>query len=167
MKSLLQSASDISTNYSPTKKPLSAYLGLVGIYSLWTGILMICEAKRPTRLSSLSAEELIVSAIATHKLSRLITKDRVTSPFRAPFAKFVESEGAGEIEDDARGEGMQKAVGELITCPFCMSPWVAAGIATGWAVSPRIARASCGIFAAVGIAHFLHHAYVALSEKHS
>ena len=63
--------------------------------------------------------------IATHKLSRLITKDWVTSPFRAPFTKFKEADGVGEVTEEARGTGMQQAIGELVTCPWCVGPWVA------------------------------------------
>lgn len=42
-------------------------------------------------------------------------KDPVTSPFRAPFAVYEESTGAGEVRETPRGTGMQKALGELFT----------------------------------------------------
>ena len=35
------------------------------------------------------------------------------------------------MEEEVRGKGAQKAVGELITCPFCIDMWVATGLVAG------------------------------------
>ncbi len=72
--------------------------------------------------------DLVLMGVATHKLSRLITKDRVTSFARAPFTRYEEPAGHGEIEEHARGTGMRRAVGQLLTCPYCISQWVAGGL---------------------------------------
>src|SRR6266568_6180594 len=53
---------------------------------------------------------------------RLITKDPVTSPLRAPFTVFEGQEGQAELKEEVRGHGARKAVGELVTCPFCSIP---------------------------------------------
>lgn len=44
-------------------------------------------------------------ALATAHLSRLITKDSVTSVLRAPFARFEEPAGEGEVNEEAVGSG--------------------------------------------------------------
>lgn len=167
MAAHIESPAALTDGYAGKDTPLASYAILAGLYSLWTGSLLLAESRKPTGLSGLSANELLLLGVATHKLSRLIAKDRVISPLRAAFTRFDKSAGAGELEEDARGEGMQKAIGQLITCPFCMSPWVAAALATGWAVAPRATRIVCGMMAIVGVSHFLHHAYVALEEEHS
>lgn len=51
-------------------------------------------------------------------LPRLITKDLVTAPLRAPLVKFKEETGEGEVEEQScREGGIEEAVGDLLTCP--------------------------------------------------
>lgn len=96
--------------------PLAAFSILVGLYGAsFAGFLLAMrETGRPlpenTRLG-----DLLLLGVATHKVSRLITKDWVTSPLRAPFTEYHGSDGAGEVSDKARGQGMQRALGELFT----------------------------------------------------
>lgn len=54
-------------------------------------------------------------AIATHKLSRLLAKDPVTSPPRVPFTRYAGASGPAELQEDVRGQGAQKTIGELVT----------------------------------------------------
>ena len=42
----------------------------------------------------LRVQDIALSALATHKLSRLLAKDPVTSPLRAPFTAY-QGRGAG------------------------------------------------------------------------
>src|SRR4051812_47822401 len=57
--------------------------------------------------------DLALVTVATHKASRLIAKDRVTSAVRAPFTRYEEDEGPSEVGEAARGHGLRRAVGEL------------------------------------------------------
>jgi hypothetical protein len=41
----------------------------------------------------------VLLGVATYKLSRLISSDRVTSPLRAPFVEYVEPAGASEVKE--------------------------------------------------------------------
>jgi hypothetical protein len=52
-----------------------------------------------------SAADIALAGIATHKVTRLIAKDRVTSFIRAPFTRYQEPAGHGELEEAARGTG--------------------------------------------------------------
>ena len=74
--------------------------------------------------------------MATHKASRLIAKDRVTAPLRAPFTEFDQEGGPGEVEESPRGAGMRRAIGELLVCPFCLAQWIATAALAGLAVVP-------------------------------
>jgi len=103
----------------------------------------------------------LLLAVATHKLSRTLAKDAVASPLRAPFTRFKEAAGPGEVNEDVRGEGVQKAAGELISCPFCLDQWVASAFLVGLAVAPRYTRFAASTFAVRAGADFLHFAYAA------
>ena len=60
---------------------------------------------------------------------------------------------------------MQRAIGDLLTCPFCLGPWVAAGLAVGFVFKPRATRIVAGVFAAATVSDFLHRADDATKEK--
>ena len=47
--------------------------------------------------------DLALLGVATHKLSRIIAKDRITSILRAPFVSYIRSIGHGEVEEEPRG----------------------------------------------------------------
>ena len=68
----------------------------------------------------IGASDLLLLGVATYKLSRLISKDSVTSVIRASFAEFQGPAGLNEVNEQPRGSGVQHALGELLTCPFCL-----------------------------------------------
>ena len=108
--------------------------------------------------------DLALLGIATHKLSRLVAKDRITSILRAPFVNYIRSAGAGEVEEEPRGRGIQRGIGHLISCPFCMAPWCATALAFGLLFAPRMARFFAGILASVAASDFLQRAYAKMKE---
>ena len=109
--------------------------------------------------------DLALLGVATHKLSRLVAKDRVTGILRAPFVSYIRSAGAGEVEEEPRGRGIQRGIGNLISCPYCMGPWCAAALAFGFVFSPKMTRFFAGILTSVAMSDFLHRAYLAAKEK--
>lgn len=142
-------------------KPLAGYAILLALFSgLATGFAMTFrERDLPERIA---AGDLALLGIATHKLSRLVAKDKVTAPWRAPFTRYVESEGGGEVLEKTRGTGLRAAIGELANCPYCVGPWVAAGLVTCFVLRPRLTRLLSCLLASVAASHFLHHAYAML-----
>jgi len=106
-----------------------------------------------------AVQDLVVGAVATFKFARLIAKDGVTTPIRAPFAEYEGNAGSGEVNESPRKEKSRHVVGELLTCPFCLAPWIATGYVAGLAVSPRLARAWAAVFGMVGGADVLQHVY--------
>src|SRR5437763_4628610 len=109
--------------------------------------------------------DLALLSLATHKLSRLVAKDRITGILRAPFVNYIKSAGAGEVEEEPRGHGIQRGIGTLISCPYCMGPWCAAALGFGFLFAPRIARFFAGILVSVTISDFLHRAYVKAKDE--
>jgi len=66
-----------------------------------------------------------------------------------------------------RGHGAQKAVGELITCPFCTGVWVATGLTAGLVFLPRVTRLATGTFAALAGADMLQFVHAWLTKATS
>jgi hypothetical protein len=112
----------------------------------------------------MSHEDLVLATVATHKLSRLIAKDRVTSGVRAPFTRFQGDGGPGEVEEAARGRGLQRAIGELLICPYCLGMWIAAGFAAGLLVAPRATRWVASVFTVLFGSDLLQIAYKRAEE---
>ena len=143
---------------------LAEYAALLGFYVASVAVLTgaAIEQKRfPKRFSLL---DLALLGTATHKLSRIIAKDRITGILRAPFVSYIRSAGAGEVEEEPRGRGMQHGIGQLISCPYCMAPWCATALAFGLVFAPRVTRFFAGILASVAASDFLQRAYLKLKQ---
>lgn len=164
-----QSAKEIFAGYKGGEEmPLASYAVLLAVYNAAFGALLLLAAAQKSeneRSGKFNLADLLLLGVATHKLSRIIALDRVTSPLRAPFTEYVEPAGQSEIKEKVRGTGMRRAVGDLLTCPWCLSPWVAAGLAFGLVFQPRATRIVAGVFAAATVSDFLHHAADAVKEK--
>ena len=73
--------------------------------------------------------------------------------------------GAGEVEEEPRGRGIQRGIGNLISCPYCMAPWCATALAFGFVFAPRVTRFFAGILASVAVSDFLQRAYLAAKQN--
>jgi len=144
---------------------LAEYAALLGFYVASVAVLTgaAIEQKRfPKRFSLL---DLALLGTATHKLSRIIAKDRITGILRAPFVSYIRSAGAGEVEEEPRGRGMQRGIGQLISCPYCMAPWCATALAFGLVFAPRVTQFFAGILASVAASDFLQRAYLTAKKN--
>ncbi|MEJ7576012.1 MAG: DUF1360 domain-containing protein [Pyrinomonadaceae bacterium] len=146
--------------------PLASYAVLLGIYNTaFAGLLLAAKNSNHKLPERIGYADLVLLGLATHKASRIIAKDRVTSPLRAPFTEYVEPAGESEIKEKVRGEGVQRAIGDLVTCPYCLSPWVAAALTFGLVFRPRATRLVMTTFAAASISGFLHEAIDHIKES--
>ncbi|MBV9381734.1 MAG: DUF1360 domain-containing protein [Streptosporangiaceae bacterium] len=141
-------------------RPLRGYAATMTVYGTVVGAIAgIARATGREIPDGLSAGDVVLSAAATHKLSRLLAKDPVTSPLRAPFAAYQGTSGPSELSEEVRGHGAQKTIGELVTCPFCTGIWVATGFTAGLIYLPRTTRLAMGTLAALtgaDILQFVH-----------
>jgi hypothetical protein len=148
--------------YSADPKPLKSYATLVGVFNLAVASGLLVRRDFPERSSVL---DVMLLGVATHKYSRLLTKDRVTSVLRAPFVRYQRDAGPSEVDEEARGEGARRAIGELVTCPYCVGLWVATALGFGLVWQPRRTRFVLDIGTAVAISDFLHHGLKAAEER--
>jgi hypothetical protein len=95
----------------------------------------------------------------------VLTKDKVTSPLRAPFTELEGKGGPAEFEERSRGTGVRKAIGELLICPYCVGLWVVAAFSVGLLFAPRVTRFIASLFAALTISDFFQIAYKAAEDK--
>lgn len=147
------------------QRPLGGYVGAMAAYAGMVAALAATMRASGKQLpDGLSAGDLALSAVSTHKISRLIAKDPVTSPLRAPFTAYRGTQGPAELSEDVRGEGGRKAVGELLTCPFCIGMWVATGLTAGLILLPRTTRIAMGTFTALAGADMLQFMYAWLEQ---
>lgn len=158
---------DAVAGYAPhDHRPLGAYAGLTTAFgAAFAGALAALQAGGRELPERLSLGDLALTGIATHKVTRLLAKDKVTSFIRAPFTRYQESSGQGELEEAARGTGMRFAIGELLVCPYCLAQWVASGFAVGLVAAPRTTRFVAGIYVAETVSDFLQLAYKAAEDR--
>jgi hypothetical protein len=103
--------------------------------------------------------------VATHKLSRLLAKDRITAFARAPFTEYEAPGGPAEVEERARGDGLRRTIGELLICPYCLGMWISGGFNLGLVVAPRTTRFAASVLTGLTISDFLQIAYKAAEER--
>lgn len=146
--------------------PLAGYATLLGIYNAAFAALLLTAKKSGRHLPERVAyADLVLLGLATHKISRIIAKDRVTSPLRAPFTEYEEPADENEVKEKVRGQGLQRAIGDLVTCPWCLGAWVATGLTFALVFRPRETRIVGTVFAAVVISDFVSYAQEAAKKK--
>ena len=147
-------------------RPLGGYVAFLGIYSTATiGAGLAAKALGRTAPPAVTPWELVQLALATHKLSRLIAKDPITSPLRAPFTTYEGTSAPAELSEQVRAHSLLgHSAGELITCPMCLAQWVATAFTLGLVVAPTTTRLTMATFSAVAGADFLQHLYVVLQQ---
>ena len=152
---------DVFAGHSPEQhRPLKGYAVLMGTFtSLSSAFAVWFRASGRELPDRIDARDLALVTVATHKASRLVSKDRVTSAVRAPFTRFEDDAGPGEVSESARGRGLRRAVGELLVCPYCLGMWISAGFVAGLLVAPRFTRWFAAVLTALFGADMLQIAY--------
>lgn len=99
-------------------RPLGGYLVVMAVYvSLVTTAAVAAMLTGRKLPRDLRVQDIALMAMGTHKLARTLSKDAVTSPLRAPFARYSETGGPAEVMEEVRKpSGVRHSVGELLTC---------------------------------------------------
>jgi hypothetical protein len=133
-------------SYSPDEhRPLAGYLAIGAVHVGLVGgglAVAIRQGKLPDKVRP---SDLALGAVAIYKLSRLLARSPVTSPLRAPFTQYEDVSGPAELEEEVRGTGLRKAIGELVTCPFCLAHWTATAYGFGLVFAPRATRLAASV----------------------
>jgi hypothetical protein len=146
--------------------PLFSYAVLAGTFNLLFALfLLLVRVSGKPLPERMDAKDIALLGMATHKISLVGSQDAITSPLRAPFTELNEKESPKKVDEQPRGEGLQRSVGELLTCQFCLGVWVASFFAYGFVLVPRVSRLVAAVFAAVTVSDFLHQIYKALMKR--
>jgi Protein of unknown function (DUF1360) len=135
------------------RPPFEAYAGIAGAFLAGLGVVSTLSRRSPPG----TVLELAALSAATFKASRTLSRERVASFMREPFVE-------GDDEHPA-GEGLQRALGELVTCTRCVGTWSAAALASTQMLTPRFGRALTWTLAAGAANDFLQAAFQALCAK--
>ena len=138
------------------ERPLPEYATLAA--GFWVAFVLFVGLNRDRLPERMRATDLVLLALSSYKLSRVITKEDVTAFVRAP------------VTEDAEGQrpkprGMARVLGELVTCPYCIGLWTTSALACAQVVFPRETRFFTSIFGTYAVTDFLHAAFVRLKGR--
>jgi hypothetical protein len=154
----------MSDGYAHEHRPLAGYSALTTVFATAFIGGLAAAWRRNGPPSRPGVWDVVTIGLATHKLARLISKDRVTSFVRAPFVRYVEAAGHGELDEEPRGTGLRLAAGELLVCPYCLGQWVAGAFGVGLVGAPNLTRLLAALYSAETVADFLQLAYRAAED---
>jgi hypothetical protein len=145
-----------TTEPAASARPLPEYAAIAGVFSFALGgFVLLARHRLPERIAF---GDMARIGVASYKIGRLVAKDEVTSWVRAPVTRDEEAQ-------EPEREGMARALGELVTCPYCIGVWVAAGLTGAMALRPREARLVTTVFGAQALADFLNAAFVRVRDN--
>ena len=138
-----------------TLGPKSVLLGVFATTALIGLTALHRSRKIPTETS---LRDLVLLGLATNRLSRLLARDKITRPLRAPFTDLApDSDRPGAVAEKPSGSGMRRVVGELLTCPRCTAMWSALGLTLGFAAAPRATRTISMLLSLAAISDIANH----------
>lgn len=106
---------------------------------------------------NISVFDFILLGLAAARLTDIISTDEIMKWLREPFVKMEQTEIAGrEVETRVgRGRGLKKVFGDLLSCPWCVGVWIAAGLTYAYFLVPVFAWLFILVMAIAEIASLL------------
>jgi hypothetical protein len=146
--------------------PLGGYAALASVFGTGlTAFAVYAKASGHSLPRSVPPWDVLLLGVATYKTARLLSKDKIASFVRAPFTRRKEAAGPSEVNDEPRGHGLRRSVGELVACPFCLSVWVSGALVCGYVAAPAATRTVAAGLSAVTVADWLQYAWTFTQEK--
>ena len=147
------------------RPPFAAYAAFATVFhGAVAGAVVAAKRSGRDLPERVELQDLALIGAASYKLSRLVAKKKITSFVRAPFTELEGKGGPAEVEEKARGSGVRRAVGELLTCPYCLGLWASGGFHAGLLFAPRSTRFTASVLSAMTISDFLQIAYRAVED---
>ena len=137
-------------------RPLAGLAAIIAAYLSFVAAGAALVSRKGRWPKHLRLDDLALGVVATHRLSMILARDTIASPVRAPFTEFEGPAGEGKLNEQVRGTGWRKALGELLTCPFCLAQWVATLWAFAFLLFPRPTRMAAAVLTTVTGAGWLH-----------
>lgn len=141
-----------------------AYSFITFVYFVFFSSLALLISRKKNMKTEVGSADIFLLGLATYRLSRLISYDRVTQYLRFPFIE--PGQGAEQIEgtsEEPKGEGLQHAIGQLLTCAYCSSVWAGTFNSALYLLSPRAGRLFLLSMASSGLSEILDPIFPLLS----
>jgi hypothetical protein len=146
--------------------PLFSYAVLVGVFNLiFVLFLLLTKVSGRPIPERIKLGDIVLLGVATHKLSWIVSRDAITAPLRAPFTELEEMKSPTNVQEKPRDTGLQRSLGELLTCRFCLGMWISAFFAYGLVLFPAATRLVGAIFTILTLSDHLHQTYNALMNR--
>jgi hypothetical protein len=164
---LTREAKDAFETYAEPQErpPFRTYATLAAAFNAAFGGALVA-ARRSGRLPErIDTRDVLLIGTASHKLSRLIAKDKITTFLRAPFTEYQGRGGPAEVEESSREGEVRGAIGELLICPYCLGLWSAGAFHVGLLFAPRATRVVASTLTALTLSDFLQIGYKAAENR--
>ncbi|MFD3849375.1 DUF1360 domain-containing protein [Streptomyces microflavus] len=159
----------VSREYSPQDEHrLAGHLGALVAFGAYTAAWGTAVSLRKHELPGRHRPtDVVFAATAVFRLGRLLSKGSVTSPLRAPFTRYEAATGPAEVKESPRGGPIRSTVGELVTCPFCLSVWLTTTFTGAHLLWPKATRTVTGGLTALALADTMQLGYDSLTQKNA
>jgi hypothetical protein len=144
------------TDDRPTEPHDYATLNVV-YGALLAGVLLATRER--AREEPIAQRELIPIAAATFALSKLVAREKIGTWMRDPFVRVENGERR------PRGRGLQRAVGELVTCTRCVGAWSALAVVGLRLADPPSGRTVTNVLAASAANDWLQAGFKLLTSE--
>ncbi len=158
----MSTAPPIWEGYAPPaeRPPLGTYLALSSGFVATAAAFITLRRRRGGLPERIDPRDVALIGAASFKLSRLVTRKKITAPLRAPFTEYKgRGDVPAEVDERPRGRGPQQAIGQLLTCPYCLSLWMASAMLAGIVTVPKETRLVASALTALGVSDLLHAVY--------
>ncbi len=143
--------------------PLEGYAALLAVYGAGLAGILAWAARNERTLQDISFTDLLALGVGSHKLARMISKDRVVTVLRQPFTEYDGTDGAlpGEASESARRDrgSFVQAVGELLSCPYCTTTWAATALFGTYLADNKLGRTLGSFLSTLSLADMMQSFY--------
>lgn len=147
------------------RAPFAGYAAILGSFGGALALTAALERRLDRARAAPTILDLVLLSAASFKVARAVSRERVGSVVREPFVETDESADGRVLAERPAGEGLRRAIGELVTCTRCTGTWAAAGLLAAQTAAPRFGRLLTWALAAGGANDFLHAGFVVLCDR--
>jgi hypothetical protein len=133
------------------------YAAINAVWAVAAAALVATSRKRAAA-DPITTRELVPLGAATFAVSKAVARERIGSWVREPFVE----------EDEAqtpKGNRIQRALGELVTCTRCVGTWSALGVVGLRVLHPEAGRTVSAILASSAANDWLQAGFKLLTEQ--
>jgi hypothetical protein len=139
------------------------YVVFILVFLVITGIMLGAFRTEEQIARLLSPMSLVLLALASYRLGRILALDDVTEPLRKPFFEIREVDG--EREEVPIRHGFRGAIAALLSCPDCTGYWMAALLVYANLLWPAPACVVTLVFAVNGLGHLFNGTIMFLTRR--